>query len=110
MRISEMQLYIKQFSIEKGFDHSTVEQRSLYMVTEVGEMVKELLHLSYHPDHKDIEEIKERLGLEMYDVVWNIIDLANKLEAWLVSDRAKELIDGYKLNGEKLFTFNAKAE
>ncbi len=37
-------------------------------------------------------------------------DLANTLEAWLVSDRAKELIDGYTLNGEKLFTFNAKAE
>ncbi|WP_212525542.1 substrate-binding domain-containing protein [Actibacterium sp. MT2.3-13A] len=37
-------------------------------------------------------------------------DLANKLEAWLVSDRAKALIDGYMLNGEKLFTFNAKAE
>lgn len=38
------------------------------------------------------------------------IDLANKLEAWLVSDRAKELIDGYTLNGEKLFTFNAQPE
>lgn len=34
-------------------------------------------------------------------------DLANKLEAWLVSDRAKELIDGYRLEGEQLFTFNA---
>ena len=38
------------------------------------------------------------------------IELANTLEAWLVSDRARELIDGYTLNGEKLFTFNAKPE
>ncbi|TDK50177.1 substrate-binding domain-containing protein [Antarcticimicrobium luteum] len=38
------------------------------------------------------------------------IEQANALEAWLVSDRARELIDGYTLNGEKLFTFNAKAE
>lgn len=38
------------------------------------------------------------------------IELANTLEAWLVSDRARELIDGYTLNGEKLFTFNATAE
>jgi len=37
-------------------------------------------------------------------------DLAQKLEAWLVSDRARELINGYTLNGETLFTFNAKAE
>jgi len=35
-------------------------------------------------------------------------DLAAKLEAWLVSDRAQALIDGYKLNGEQLFIFNAK--
>lgn len=37
-------------------------------------------------------------------------DLANTLEAWLVSDKAKELINGYTLNGETLFTFNAKTE
>jgi len=35
------------------------------------------------------------------------IDLVEKLEAWLTSDRAKELINGYTLNGETLFTFNA---
>lgn len=32
---------------------------------------------------------------------------AEKLEGWLVSDRAKALIDGYQLEGEQLFTFNA---
>ena len=35
-------------------------------------------------------------------------DLAQKLEDWLVSDRAKELIDGYQINGETLFVFNAQ--
>lgn len=35
-------------------------------------------------------------------------DAAAKLETWLVSDRAKELIDSYTINGEKLFTFNAE--
>ncbi|WP_095587857.1 substrate-binding domain-containing protein [Actibacterium ureilyticum] len=37
-------------------------------------------------------------------------DLAQKLEDWLVSDRAKELIDSYQINGETLFVFNAKPE
>ncbi len=36
-------------------------------------------------------------------------DEARALEDWLVSDTAKELIDGYNINGEKLFTFNAVA-
>lgn len=35
-------------------------------------------------------------------------DLALKLEAWLTSDRAKALIDGYEIAGEQLFVFNAK--
>ncbi|MCJ7874492.1 substrate-binding domain-containing protein [Phaeobacter sp. J2-8] len=37
-------------------------------------------------------------------------DLAEQLEQWLVSDRAKALIDGYQINGEALFVFNADAE
>lgn len=36
-------------------------------------------------------------------------DLAQRLEAWLVSDRARGLIDGYRLGGEQLFVFNAQA-
>jgi len=33
--------------------------------------------------------------------------LAQKLEMWLISQTAQELIDGYQINGETLFTFNA---
>lgn len=36
------------------------------------------------------------------------VDAAAVLEAWLTSDKAKGLIDGYKLNGEQLFVFNAQ--
>jgi tungstate transport system substrate-binding protein len=34
-------------------------------------------------------------------------DLAAKLEDWLVSERAATLINGYKIEGEQLFFFNA---
>ena len=34
-------------------------------------------------------------------------DLARKLDDWLTGDRARELIDGYRIGGERLFTFNA---
>ena len=35
-------------------------------------------------------------------------EAAARLEAWLTSDRARDLINGYRLNGEQLFTFNAQ--
>ncbi len=44
---------------------------------------------------------------EMHDHVKN--DLALKLEEWLVSERAAALINNYRINGETLFVFNAKA-
>ncbi|UQZ32674.1 pyrophosphatase [Paenibacillus sp. PK3_47] len=75
MNTSEFQQYVREFSELKGFDTSTIEQRMLYLMTEVGELSKEVLSVSFHPD----AEKKENLGYEMYDVVWNIFDLANKL-------------------------------
>ncbi len=37
-------------------------------------------------------------------------DLAKKLEAWLVSEKAQKMIANYKINGETLFTPNAKPD
>ena len=33
---------------------------------------------------------------------------AARLESWLLSERAKKLINGYMLNGVRLFTFNGR--
>lgn len=76
MNTSEFQQYVREFSAVKGFDTSTIEQRMMYLMTEVGELSKEVLSVSFHPDAAK----KENLGYEMYDVVWNIFDLANKLD------------------------------
>ena len=72
-----MQLDVKKFSEEKGFSNTTIEQRTIFLVTEVGEAAKEVLNILY--DEK-VDQLKERLGLELYDVFWNVIELANKLE------------------------------
>lgn len=74
MKLADIQKHVNELSIKQEFDRSTIEQRALFLTTEVGEMVRELLHISYHPDHEHIEEIKDRLGLEMYDIVWNICE------------------------------------
>jgi tungstate transport system substrate-binding protein len=33
---------------------------------------------------------------------------AQELEGWLVSDRARQMINTYTIGGEALFTFNAR--
>ena len=37
-------------------------------------------------------------------------DAAAKLEAWLTSPRAKELIENYQIGGQQLFVFNASTK
>lgn len=76
MNTAQFQQYVRDYSKEKGFDTSSIEQRMLYLMTEVGELSKEVLAVSF--DHA--AKKKENLGFEMYDVVWNIFDLANKLD------------------------------
>ncbi|GAA0402489.1 MazG nucleotide pyrophosphohydrolase domain-containing protein [Paenibacillus motobuensis] len=75
MNTAQFQQYVREYSKEKGFETSGIEQRMLYLMTEVGELSKEVLEVSFDP----AAEKKENLGFEMYDVVWNIFDLANKL-------------------------------
>jgi NTP pyrophosphatase (non-canonical NTP hydrolase) len=57
----------------------TVEQRMLFLLTEVGEVAREVLRLSRSADQANADAIKADLGMEMYDVIWNICDLANML-------------------------------
>jgi len=57
----------------------TAEQRVMFLMTEVGEVTREVLRLSRSVDRANAGVIKADLGMEMYDVIWNICDLANIL-------------------------------
>ncbi|MGU3373213.1 MazG nucleotide pyrophosphohydrolase domain-containing protein [Bacillus mycoides] len=80
MKISELQKNVREFSKNKGFEHSTIEERTLFLVTEIGEVAQEVLKISSIPDADNINELKENLSFEIYDAVWNLFDLANKLD------------------------------
>ncbi len=80
MNISELQQYVKLFCEEKGFGVNTLQTRTMYLMSEVGELTKEVLSISFHPTEEKIKEVKENIGLEMYDVIFNVLDLANQLD------------------------------
>lgn len=80
MNLIEFQQYVAEFSDKKGFNRNTVETRMLYLMTEIGELSKEILKVSFHPISPEIKEIKTNIGHEMFDVVWNVFDLATKLD------------------------------
>ena len=75
--IKELQEHAKELA--RVLPESTVEQRMLFLLTEVGEVAREVLQLSRAADQVQADAIKADLGMEMYDVIWNICDLANIL-------------------------------
>jgi NTP pyrophosphatase (non-canonical NTP hydrolase) len=59
------------------FKDKNPEQRMLYLMTEVGETALEVLKLQGFRKAEDQAELKQKLGMEIFDVVWNLCDLAN---------------------------------
>lgn len=52
----------------------------MFLVTELGEVMQETLKLiEGHGKHTeaDLEHIRDNLGMEIYDAMWNLCDLAN---------------------------------
>ncbi|MGF9871277.1 pyrophosphatase [Bacillus tropicus] len=71
MNIVEFQRYVSNFSKEKGFQYTTIEERTMYTMAELAEVILK---------RDKIQDSKREIGLEMFDVIWNVCDLANKLE------------------------------
>lgn len=46
----------------------------MYTMAELGELAEVILK------RDKIQDSKREIGLEMFDVIWNVCDLANKLE------------------------------
>lgn len=76
MKITELQQHVAEFSRSRGFDQNSIERRMLYLTSEVGEVAEEVLRIV----EKDTNASKENLGMEMYDVIWNLLELANQLD------------------------------
>jgi NTP pyrophosphatase (non-canonical NTP hydrolase) len=76
LKLSELQRHVAEFSRSRGFDQNSVEMRMLYLTSEVGEVAQEVLKIVENVDSAN----KENLGMEIYDVIWNLLELANQLD------------------------------
>jgi len=69
LRISEIQRNATQLSAANGWDGG-VNDRFVRLIGEVGELAEELSATNLDP---------RSTAFELYDVIWNACDLANKL-------------------------------
>ena len=78
MTIRDIQNDAQALCDKHAFPDRSPAQRFRYLITEVGELSRELVRLE-HPND-DHAKAKHNIGLEIYDIVWNLCDLANQLE------------------------------
>ena len=80
MQIQEIHDNAHALCEKQGWTDHNPSQRFRYLISEVGELSKELTRLEWNPSSTEITEIKRNIGHEMYDIVWNLCELANQLE------------------------------
>jgi len=78
VKISDIQKQAEALRQLKGWHDRTPDNRFRYLITEVGELSQDLIRLHHHPEQSN--QIREDIAKEMYDIVWNLCDLANVLE------------------------------
>ena len=77
MTIGELQRHVRELNDAQGWHDTTPEERAMWLVAEVGELVREVLRLPKATDEAELAGVRHNLGMEMYDVVWNLCDLAS---------------------------------
>jgi NTP pyrophosphatase (non-canonical NTP hydrolase) len=97
MNILDIQKHAEDLCKKNGWSDRSIDQRFRFLISEIGELSNELIKLN-NPD-QNIAELKRKIGHEMFDVLWNICDLANLLEIDL-DKCAREKVD---LNNQRDF-------
>lgn len=80
MHIRQIQEQAKSLRQAQGWQDRSLENRLMYLMSEVGEIAREAIRLSAvqsDPASPEFAAIQNALGQEIYDVVWNLCDLAN---------------------------------
>ena len=98
MKISEIQKHAADLCAKNDWNDRSVDQRFRYLISEIGELSNELIKLNQQD--QDLDELKKTIGHEMFDVIWNICDLANLLDI----DLEKYSKDKRDLNNQRDFS------
>jgi NTP pyrophosphatase (non-canonical NTP hydrolase) len=80
MNLTQVQLNARVLSERHGWDAEALKTRLDYLKDEMNEVLDEVNFLVKASTDEEREYIKKRLGHEMFDVIWNLAELANRFE------------------------------
>ncbi len=67
MTVEELQRHVRELNDAQGRYGTAPEERAMRLVTEVGELMREVLRLSKTTDEAELAGVRHNLEMEMYD-------------------------------------------
>jgi NTP pyrophosphatase (non-canonical NTP hydrolase) len=74
--IDDISAQVIELKAAHGFGATTLEQQLAFLTSEVGEVARAVLHLQSTQEAAERETLRCTLGMELYDVLWNVCAIA----------------------------------
>lgn len=98
MRLQDLQEYTHHLTRVQGWGDETLETRLNYLKSEIKEAEEEIYLIGSATSDEHKEKHVEDLGLELFDVLWNVAELANRYGIDLEVAAKKKMMRNSKRN------------
>lgn len=78
MELKDCQEYALSLSAKHGWDKEPLSMRLAYLKCELKEVLNEVDNVLNSKTVEESEDSKVKLGHELFDLLWNVSDLANR--------------------------------
>lgn len=100
MKLKTVQEYAESLSRQEGWSKESLKTRLDYLHSEVQEAIEEVYEYNKAETQEDQERIREKLSLELFDIIWNVAELANRFDIDLEVASEKKM----RLNANRKFS------
>lgn len=78
MNLKTIQDYAQTLATQQGWDKETIQTRLHYLKSEIIEATEEINNVESATSTEEQQKHQENLGLELFDILWNVAEIANR--------------------------------
>ena len=78
MDLKNLQEYVHSLATQQGWDTETIQTRLHYLKSEIIEATQEITAMELAQTEEERQHHVINLGLELFDVMWNVAEIANR--------------------------------
>lgn len=104
MNLKALQNYVQDLTEQQGWGNETIQTRLHYLKSEIIEATQEITAMESATTEEELQQHKENLGLELFDIFWNAAEIANRYGIDLTSAAEKKI----EINSNRIFSAKPK--